>query len=331
MTLHWIDKMAVEVDGEGDPVVMVHGLGGTTNTWTPLLPALTNAKRIRIELPGSGRSHRAHLLQDNTPNKGLLSIDTLVDAVLRVCAQLGMSRAHFAGHSMGTIVCQHLAVRAPERVRSLALFGALLAPPEPARQGLKTRAAKARDEGMFGIADAIVQACAFELDARAAAGGGRLRARVVARAGPRRLCANCEALAAAQPAAIEGIDVPTLLVAGDEDAIASVQVARDIERRISDAQVEVLSRCGHWMTAERATECQSHLRGFWSALAGERRTSRRQHGQCLIHQRAHLSMAAVINRMQAKCWCKAIASGVSRATGSSACVRCRCRLPPERR
>ncbi len=31
--------MAVEVDGEGDPIVMVHGLGGTTNTWTPLLPA----------------------------------------------------------------------------------------------------------------------------------------------------------------------------------------------------------------------------------------------------------------------------------------------------
>src|SRR5688500_6346934 len=158
MTLHWIDKMAVEVDGEGDPVVMVHGLGGTTNTWTPLLPALTNAKRIRIELPGSGRSHRAHALQDNTPNKGQLSIDVLVDAVLRVCGQLGVSRAHFAGHSLGTIVCQHLAVREPERVRSLALFGALPAPPEPARQGLKTRAAKARDEGMFGIADAIVQA-----------------------------------------------------------------------------------------------------------------------------------------------------------------------------
>ena len=90
-----------------------------------------------------------------------MSIDLLVDAVLRVCAQLGVSRAHFAGHSLGTIVCQHLAVRAPERVRSLALFGTLLAPPDPARQGLKTRAAKARDEGMFGIADAIVQGCAY--------------------------------------------------------------------------------------------------------------------------------------------------------------------------
>ena len=53
-----------------------------------------------------------------------------------------------------------------------------------------------------------------------------------------------------------------MLVAGDEDAVAPVQVARDLARRIGDAQVEILPRCGHWMTAERAVECQSHLRKF---------------------------------------------------------------------
>ena len=263
MTLHWIDKVAVEVDGEGDPVVMVHGLGGTTNTWTPLLPALTNVKRVRIELPGSGRSHRAHALQDNTPNKGQLSIDVLVDAVLRVCAQLGVSRAHFAGHSLGTIVCQHLAVRAPERVRSLALFGALPAPPDPARQALRTRAAKARDEGMFGIADAIVQAgLSSSTREQLPVVVAFVRESLMAQ-DPEGYARSCEALAAAQPAAVEGIDVPTMLVAGDEDAVAPVQVARDLARRIGDATVEVLPRCGHWMTAERAIECQSHLRKFF--------------------------------------------------------------------
>ena len=262
MTLHWIDKMAVEVDGEGDPMVMVHGLGGTTNTWTPLLPALTNVKLIRIELPGSGRSHRAHALQDNTSNKGQLSIGVLVDAVLRVCAQLGVSRAHFAGHSLGTIVCQHLAVRAPERVRSLALFGALPAPPEPARQGLKTRAAKARDEGMFGIADTIVQAAlSSSTRAQLPVVVAFVRESLLAQ-DPEGYARSCEALAAAEPAAIDGIEIPSLLVAGDEDVVAPVQVARELARRIGDAQVEVFPRCGHWMTVERATECQSHLRRF---------------------------------------------------------------------
>ena len=40
MALHHIERMVVEVDGEGDPLVLIHGLGGSTNTWTPLMPAL---------------------------------------------------------------------------------------------------------------------------------------------------------------------------------------------------------------------------------------------------------------------------------------------------
>ena len=254
--------MAVEVDGEGDPIVMVHGLGGTTNTWTPLLSAVSGLKRIRIELPGSGRSHRAHALQENTPNKGRLSIDVLVDAVLRVCSQLGVSRAHFAGHSLGTIVCQHLTVRAPERVRSLALFGALLAPPETARQGLQARAVKARAEGMFGIADAIVQAALSSSTREQLPVAVAFVRESLCAQDPEGYARTCEALAAAQPAAVESIDVPTLLVAGDEDAVAPVQVAREIASRLGDARMESLSRCGHWMTAERPAECQSFLRRF---------------------------------------------------------------------
>ena len=51
MPQHLVDRMLVEVDGEGDAVVCVHGLGGTTNTWTPLLPALARHQAVRVELP----------------------------------------------------------------------------------------------------------------------------------------------------------------------------------------------------------------------------------------------------------------------------------------
>ena len=57
MTVTWIDRMAVDTRGEGDAVVFVHGLGGSMNVWTPLLPALTRYRCIRPELPGSGRSN----------------------------------------------------------------------------------------------------------------------------------------------------------------------------------------------------------------------------------------------------------------------------------
>ena len=59
MALHLIDRMAVEDEGEGDAVVCVHGLGGSANTLTPLMPALARHRVLRIDLPGSGRSQRA--------------------------------------------------------------------------------------------------------------------------------------------------------------------------------------------------------------------------------------------------------------------------------
>ena len=58
---------------------------------------------------------------------------------------------------MGTIVAAHLAAAEPGRVASLALFGPLLAPPEPARAAIRARAAKAREGDMQPIADALVQ------------------------------------------------------------------------------------------------------------------------------------------------------------------------------
>jgi pimeloyl-ACP methyl ester carboxylesterase len=266
MAAQYIDRMAVEVDGDGDAVVCVHGLGGTTNTWTPLLPALARHKVVRIELPGCGRSQRAYALAETAPGKGMLSIGTFVDAVLRVCGALGIRRAHFAGHSMGTIVCQHLAAREPSIARSLSLFGALPAPPEPAREGLRKRAALARAEGMFPIADALVQAAlsAHTRETQPVTVSVVRESLLAQDAENYARC--CEALAAAEPATLEGIACAVLLVAGEEDAVAPVQTARAMAAKLADARVQTLPRCGHWMTFERAAECQQFTREFLSRV-----------------------------------------------------------------
>jgi 3-oxoadipate enol-lactonase len=149
MATLYTERIAVEVDGDGDAVLMVHGLGGTSNTFTALASAFSRMKRVRLDLPGSGRSDRV---------EGTLSIARFVQASLRALAVAGVERAHVVGHSMGTIVAAHLAAEYPKVARSLALFGPLLAPPEPARANLRARGAKARAEGMQEIADALVQA-----------------------------------------------------------------------------------------------------------------------------------------------------------------------------
>jgi pimeloyl-ACP methyl ester carboxylesterase len=263
MAFHLIERIAVEDEGEGPAVVCVHGLGGSGNSFTPLMPALARHRVIRVDLPGSGRSQRA---------EGELTIARYVDALLRVCERLGVARAHWIGHSMGTIVCQHIAADRPKCVASLALFGPLIAPPDAARTAMKARATKAREgaAGMQEITQALLQA-AISADTRQ-----RLPVAVayvresLMRQDGEAYARSCEALANAPAAAVDRIEAPVLLVTGDEDGVAPPQAVRamaDRLHRAADKRVVVLPRCGHWTPIERPEECQRELRDFLAAHA----------------------------------------------------------------
>jgi 3-oxoadipate enol-lactonase len=260
MAFQLIDKIAVEDEGDGDAVVCVHGLGGTSNTWTPLMPALGRFRVVRMDLPGSGRSHAAL--------SGPLSIARWVDSMQTICARLGIARAHWLGHSMGTIVCQHLALEQPKLVRSLALFGPLMAPAEPARTAIRARGVKARDEGASGmheIALALVQAAtSAETRQRSPLATAFVRESLM-RQDPLGYARSCEALADTQAAAVDRIEAPALLVTGDEDVVAPPQSVRAMAERMKRVRVTVLNRCGHWTPIERPDDCARELRDFLSS------------------------------------------------------------------
>jgi 3-oxoadipate enol-lactonase len=252
----FVERIAVEVDGSGDAVLMVHGLGGTSNFWTPLLPALSRYRTVRPDLPGSGRSHRV---------EGALSIDRYVRSLMRVCGAAGVERAHVVAHSMGTIIALHLAVLEPRLVRSLALFGPLAAPPDANRGPIRARAAKARgegDPGMQEIADAIVQgATSSETRSRRPVVVAAVRESLM-RQSPEGYARSCEALSEAQSADVARIACPTLLVTGDEDSVSPPQAVRGLAEKIAGARVEVLPRCGHWTIYEKPEECNDLLKKF---------------------------------------------------------------------
>jgi len=256
MSTHFIEGLAVEVEGEGPAVVCVHGLGGTSNTWTPLMPALQGHRIIRIDLPGSGRSVRY---------TAELSIKDMVDAVETVCRHLDVSEAVFLGHSMGTIVCQHIATRKPSLVKSLALFGPLLCPPDAGRPGILARADKAATGGsaaMQEIADAIVAGATSRETKETQPAVLALVRESVMRQTPEGYGQSCIALARAQAAAVEEIAVPTLLVTGDQDGVAPVAAVEAMAARIAGSRVAVLAGCGHWTTFERPMECTQELNQF---------------------------------------------------------------------
>src|SRR5215472_6088454 len=180
---------------------------------------------------------------------------------------LGLERAHVIGHSLGSIIAQHLALREPKLVRSLALLGPLLAPPEAARQGLKDRATKARSEGMAEIAGQILQAATSADTRNNQPVAAALVRELLMRQDPEGYARSCEALAAAEPAEIQHIACPTLLVTGDEDAVGTPSGARAMAERIPGARLVILPRCGHWTMLERPVESTAALKEFYAGRA----------------------------------------------------------------
>ena len=251
----FVERIAFEVSGDGEPVVLIHGLGGTANTFVPLLPALARNRKVCLDLPGSGRSARI---------EGPLSLEVYLEAVQKVMHRAGVVRAHVVAHSMGTIIATHFAAREPGKVASLALFGPLLAPPEPARAAIRARAAKAREGDMQPVADALLQSSlSSESRLKRPAAVAFVR-EILMRQDPDGYARSCEALADMQAADASRITCPTLLVTGDEDAVAPPQTVRGMGQKIAGSRVEVLRGCGHWTPVEKPDECMALLRQFYS-------------------------------------------------------------------
>ncbi len=253
MATRFVERMCIEIDGQGEPLVMIHGLGGTSNTFTPVIEGIGRQMQvIRPDLPGSGRS----------PTSGRLSIEDFADTVAKAVAALGVGRANFAGHSMGTIVCFHIALRNPKLVKSMALLGPLLAPADAGRQGLRERAATARAQGMQPIADAIVQASTSAATRREQPVAIALIREMLMRQDAEGYARACEALADAAAPDVAPIKCPTLLLTGDEDAIATATGMRAIGARLAGSRTRVVAKCGHWATFERPKEATSALEEF---------------------------------------------------------------------
>ena len=244
-----LGSLVAERHGAGSAVVMVHGLGGSSGSFELLIPALDGYCALRPDLPGAGRS----ALRPGRP--GLAGLAGAVRECMRAA---GAPRAHLVGHSMGALVCQHIAADAPEAAASLTLFGALLEPSPAARAALEERAREARSSGMAGIADAV---CAGSLGPGSAGGAARAFVREsVLRQRPAGYAAHCEALAAARAARHEAIRCPTLLVHGADDPAAPLAAARRLRDAIEGARLETLAGVGHWPMLEAPARAAELLR-----------------------------------------------------------------------
>jgi pimeloyl-ACP methyl ester carboxylesterase len=100
--------------GEGPACILIHGFGSDSLSWAANIPALLQVARIHaVDLPAHGECKSVFIEKSLSANA-----DIFVDGMHKV----GISSAHFVGHSLGGAVALAVAARHPEVVKSLALI-----------------------------------------------------------------------------------------------------------------------------------------------------------------------------------------------------------------
>lgn len=260
-------SLVIEDGGSGPAIVMLHGLGGTSNTFHTLVGGLDGYRVLRPDLPGAGRSPL---------RPGLRTIAGLARAVTDALKATGVSRAILVGHSMGSLLAQHMAVTAPHRVQGLILFGALTEPPPAARQGLLERAETALRDGMSGIADTVADT---SLSAQSRAENPVVHAFVkesLMRQPPAGYAAHCRALAQARALVPLKIRAPVHLITGAEDGVAPPAMAKTLNRILPRSKLDILSNVGHWPMLEAPQTAGRILAGALAEMTNDTTTERNE-------------------------------------------------------
>ncbi|OJY37719.1 MAG: hypothetical protein BGP03_17835 [Pseudonocardia sp. 73-21] len=251
-------ELAVEVEGEGPAVLLVHGLGGTSNFYQVQADALAPSHTvIRVDSAGAGRS----------PVADGISIDSHADDLAAVLDALDVDGAAVVGHSMGTLVVRSLAARYPEKVTALALLGAVAEPAEAGRQAQRDRAGVLRDKGTAAVAPGVVANALSETTRRDKPEVAAFVRELVMRQDAEGYARNCEALAAAtDPGPIDPA-VPLLLVTGTDDKVGPPVVSEALAT--ASATVEIVPGIGHWTALEAAGPVTELLLKFLLPLTAE--------------------------------------------------------------
>ncbi len=217
------------------PLVLIHGAGGNHLYWPPEIRRLSGYRVLAIDLPGHGKS----------TGRGYQSIVAYRDAVLEWLLAIGISRAVFVGHSMGSAIVQMIAIENPEHVLGLILLGSATS--------LVVNPALLEDTShpstFHNIVDKVIdwsfspQTPDRLIDL---ARKRMLEIRPSVLRGDFLACNDYDATSR-----ISSIIQPTLVICGDEDKMTPLRNAKILSDNIPSAQIEIIPEAGHMVMLEK--------------------------------------------------------------------------------
>jgi 3-oxoadipate enol-lactonase len=248
-----------EVQGDGPPVVFIHGLGATSNIWHAQRMALSHDYRVIVyDRSGCGRSQKA---------PGGYSIDAWTDELAGLLDHLAIPWAVVVGHSLGSMIAQRFAGKHVGRTRALVLAGGEAELPAPARQILTERVQAIETEGLVGVVGpwlgASLSAATREANPALA---GLVREMFLAN-DPRAYALQCSALRDGSVwSDLGSIACPTLLLVGDQDMVTPLSWQRRIAAGIADSRIRTIPNTGHLTMLESPAVFNTVLLDFLATL-----------------------------------------------------------------
>ncbi len=238
--------------GSGQPALLfLHYWGGSARTWDVVMSSLSADFRcIAYDQRGWGGS--------DAPPQGYSIRDLAVDAV-EVLRALEIQRYVLVGHSMGGKVAQFLAAQRPVGLEKLVL----VAPATPTPQDIPEFARQAQLHAYDNRENAL-QALEF---LTAQPPSQELREKIIAdnlAAAPHaRLAWPMLSAYEDISAEVNKIEVPTLIVAGDQDRQDPVeQHNREVLPRIPGATMQIIQHCGHLIPVDQPERLADAIRSF---------------------------------------------------------------------
>jgi 3-oxoadipate enol-lactonase len=245
--------------GRGPPVVFSHGLLYSCRMWDAQVPALRGRFRcISYDHRGQGKSEVA---------AGGYDMDTLAEDGAALIRVLGAQPVHFVGLSMGGFVGMRIAARHPELIRSLVLLDTS-ADPEPPENLPRYRmlAFIARWLGQRPVAGAVLKimhGASMRADPTRAAELHTWRARLIAsdRIGAVRAVQGVLDRRGIRQE-LSQIQVPTLVMVGEEDTATVPARAEALAAAITGARLVRVPRAGHMAAIDNPDFVTAQLERF---------------------------------------------------------------------
>lgn len=221
------------VAGSGPPVVLLHGLDGSSRWWLPTFATLTAHFRCYA---------LDFVIFDRWRERGRVALPRAGTFVAAWLDALGLDWSHIVAHSMGSYGACQLALERPERVGRLVLIAPAVAPPRPigAREAVRLLPFFGALEPNFLpvlLTDSL-------------------------RTGPLRWLRSASELGTARPLPVEHIRAPTLLIWGARDPVVPASNGPGLQRRIAGSRLLSLPGARHVPMYERPHDCNEAIARF---------------------------------------------------------------------